>query len=155
MADWGAKLDAAVDALAEEARVRGGILHAHPEPSREEYRTAQYLAGRLGEAGLPRRLIPSRRGVVAGPEYGDNRPRVAIRADIDALRIHDLKDGRVSSSTRDGVMHACGHDAHAAMGALRGRALARSGTRGPGSPGRPPGGRSSSRPRKAAKGRSR
>src|SRR5436190_23931679 len=114
MADWGAEIDAYVDGIADELRGTRRYLHAHPEPSREEYQTADYLARRLDEAGIPRALVPSRRGVIAGPVEVDEARRVALRADIDALRIHDLKEVPYRS-THEGVMHACGHDAHATM----------------------------------------
>ncbi len=111
MADWGADLDAYIDAMADDLRVTRRHLHAHPEPSRDEYRTTEFLARRLGDVGIPRRVAPSRRGLIAGPEYDETRPRVAFRADIDALHILDLKDVPYRS-TVEGVMHACGHDAH-------------------------------------------
>jgi amidohydrolase len=114
MVDWWAEIDASIHSMADELIGTRRFLHAHPEPSREEYRTAEFLAGRLGEAGIPRRLIPSRRGVIAGPESADPGPKVAFRADLDALRIHDLKD-TAYRSTYEGVMHACGHDAHTTM----------------------------------------
>jgi amidohydrolase len=114
MADWRAEIDAYIDTIADVLLGTRRFLHAHPEPSGEEYRTAELLAGRLGEVGLPGKLIPSRRGVIAGPESDDPTPRIAFRADIDALRLHDLKDVSYRS-TNEGVMHACGHDAHATM----------------------------------------
>ena len=89
-------------------------LHAHPEPSREEYQTTRFLAEELEKAGIPRSIAPTGRGLIAGPEDADGRPVIAFRADIDALRIHDAKTVPYRS-TRDGVMHACGHDAHATM----------------------------------------
>jgi amidohydrolase len=114
MADWREEIDGYIDSIADDLIATRRHLHAHPEPSREEYRTAEYLAARLGEAGIPRRLIASRRGVIAGPGAEEVAPSVAFRADIDALRIHDLKDVPYRSAN-DGVMHACGHDAHATM----------------------------------------
>ncbi|MFO0907860.1 MAG: amidohydrolase [Isosphaeraceae bacterium] len=113
MSDWGGALDEAVDTRADELRAFRRHLHAHPEPSHEEYGTTELLAARLREAGLAVRIPTSRRGLIAGPE-SDGTGIVAIRGDIDALRIHDLKDVGYRS-TRDGVMHACGHDAHATM----------------------------------------
>jgi amidohydrolase len=89
-------------------------LHTHPEPSREEFRTTQYLAGQLEEAGLSVRVMPSGRGLVAEPPGQDGRSRIAFRADIDALRILDAKSVPYRSRV-EGVMHACGHDAHATM----------------------------------------
>jgi amidohydrolase len=52
--------------------------------------------------------------VIADPFPDSGTSRVAIRGDIDALRMHDQKDAAYRS-TRDGVMHACGHDAHSAI----------------------------------------
>src|SRR5437899_2300206 len=92
MADWRTAIDGFVDSIGDDLRGMRRYLHAHPEPSREEYRTAEFLAGKLGEVGIPRRMIPSRRGVIAGPETVEPGPHVAFRADIDALRMHDLKD---------------------------------------------------------------
>lgn len=112
MTDWRAKIDSCIDAMADDLRGTRRHLHAHPEPSGEEYRTAAFLADRLGAIGLPRTLVPSRRGLIAGPAV--EGPRVAFRADIDALYIQDLKDVPYRS-TCAGVMHACGHDAHATM----------------------------------------
>ncbi len=114
MPDWRAEVDAYIDSIADELRETRRHLHAHPEPSGAEFRTAELLAGRLGEAGIPRRLIPSGRGLVAGPGGDEPGPKFAFRADIDALRIQDLKDVPYRS-TREGMMHACGHDAHATM----------------------------------------
>ncbi len=89
-------------------------LHAHPEPSREEFGTTQYLARQLEEAGLRVRVMPSGRGLIAEPPGLDGRVRIALRADIDALRIADAKSVPYRSGV-EGVMHACGHDAHATM----------------------------------------
>src|SRR5438874_12498748 len=116
MGDWREAIDATIDAMAETLRAVRRHLHAHPEPSPEEYETTRYLAGLLEESGIAHRLIPSRRGIVAesDPSPGASAPRVAIRADIDALRLHDVKTVPYRS-TRAGVMHACGHDAHATM----------------------------------------
>ena len=109
-------IDACIDEMAEFLRSVRRHLHANPEPSLEEFRTTEDLAGHLADAGVPFRVAPSGRGLVAGPEQGvDGVPRVALRADIDALRMQDSKLAVPYRSTRDGVMHACGHDAHAAM----------------------------------------
>jgi amidohydrolase len=114
MADWRGALDGYIDSIAETLRAVRRHLHAHPEPSLEEFETARYLADRLDEAGIPRRVVPSGRGVIADPFPEAVSGRVAIRGDIDALRMHDNKEVPYRS-TRDGVMHACGHDAHATM----------------------------------------
>src|SRR4029077_16153486 len=59
-------------------------------------------------------IVPSGRGLIVGRENPDEGPTVAMRADIDALRINDAKTASYRSS-REEVMHACGHDAHATM----------------------------------------
>ena len=114
MTDWGREIDGAIDELGEKLRAVRRHLHAHPEPSLEEYETTRYLARVLEESGIPHRLIPSGRGIVAESAIGESAPRVAIRADIDALRMQDTKTVAYRSM-RSGVMHACGHDAHATM----------------------------------------
>ena len=112
-ADWREALNAEIDSMAESLRTVRRYLHMHPEPSREEFATARYLAHHLEEAGIPIRLVASGRGIIAEPPDAASS-RVAIRADIDALRLHDAKTVPYRS-TCDGVMHACGHDAHATM----------------------------------------
>lgn len=117
MADWARLIDRDIDdQLPFLARIRRRF-HANPEPSREEFQTTAELARLLDEAGVPHRIVPSRRGLIAGPEpEGLERDRkvVAFRADLDALRLQDAKDVEYRSA-RDGVMHACGHDAHTTM----------------------------------------
>ncbi len=111
---WRDAVDSYIDSHAERWCSLRRYLHAHPEPSREEYDTTRFLARQLGEAGLHVRIVPSGRGSIVEPEGQDDRPRVAIRADIDALRIADAKNVPYRSN-REGLMHACGHDAHATM----------------------------------------
>lgn len=96
-------------------------LHAHPELSRREHRTAAYLAERLAAAGLRPRLVADGTGVVC--EVGSGSRTVALRADLDALPLVDAKDVPYRS-TVDGVCHACGHDVHAAVVLGAGLALA-------------------------------
>src|SRR4051794_38639807 len=112
MEDWGAALDRCIDVMSDDLRVIRRHLHAHPERSRQEFRTVDFLASKLEHEGIPLRLIPSRRGIVAEPPGEEFSHRVAFRADIDALPIQDLKEV-CYRSTHEGVMHACGHDAHA------------------------------------------
>ncbi len=114
MRHWRDAVDSYIDSNVERWCSLRRYLHAHPEPSREEYETTRLLAHEFGESGLHVRIVPSGRGLIAEPEGQDDRPRVAIRADIDALPIADAKTVPYRSS-REGVMHACGHDAHATM----------------------------------------
>jgi amidohydrolase len=89
-------------------------LHAHPEPSGEEVATTEMIVERLAAAGLEPRILPSGTGVVCDVGGGSGPPRVALRADIDALAMEDEKDVPYRSR-RSGVSHACGHDVHTAV----------------------------------------
>jgi amidohydrolase len=87
-------------------------LHAHPEPAYAEHRTTRLIADRLAAAGLHPVLLPRTPGLYA--DIGDGEPRVALRADLDALPMHDEKDVAYRS-TVPGMCHACGHDVHTAI----------------------------------------
>ncbi|HKA62883.1 MAG TPA: M20 family metallopeptidase [Methylomirabilota bacterium] len=90
-------------------------FHRHPELSHQETRTAEIIAERLHAAKLEVRTGVGGTGVV-GVLRGDRAGRtVAWRADIDALPLTELLDAPFASGT-PGVMHACGHDGHAAIG---------------------------------------
>ncbi|MDX3973732.1 amidohydrolase [Shinella sp.] len=92
-------------------------LHRNPELSNEERETQAYLKQALEEAGLRDVRPVAGFGLavdIVGTAGPSNR-KVVIRADIDALPITETA-GVPFSSERPGVMHACGHDAHAAMG---------------------------------------
>jgi amidohydrolase len=102
-------------------------LHAHPELSWEERRTTGPLADALHHVGLSPRILPTGTGLVC--DLGPVPPLVALRADLDALPIPDLKDVSYRS-TVDGVAHACGHDVHATVVLGAGLALARMASRG-------------------------
>lgn len=122
MSDWRSILDRAIEGRTERIRDVRRRLHANPEPSGEEYQTTRFLADRLAESGVPFSIVPSRRGILAGTLDDVAGPLVAFRADVDALPIPDAKDVPYRS-TRDGVMHACGHDAHSAMALAAAEAL--------------------------------
>jgi len=90
-------------------------FHRHPELSFEERRTAEIIAQRLHAAKLEVRTGVGRTGVV-GVLRGDRPGRtIAWRADIDALPLSESLDLPFVSAT-PGVMHACGHDGHTAIG---------------------------------------
>lgn len=92
-------------------------LHRNPELSNEERETQAYLKQALEAAGLENVRPVAGFGLavdIAGTAGPSNR-KVVIRADIDALPITEAS-GVPFASARPGVMHACGHDAHAAMG---------------------------------------
>ena len=113
-------IDAAVEAHRSELLELRRDLHAHPELSWHEQRTTDVVAARLEAAGLAVRRLPHTGLIV---DVGDEPPRVALRADLDALPVEDLTtDPWVS--TRPGVAHACGHDVHTAGLVGAGLALA-------------------------------
>jgi amidohydrolase len=87
-------------------------FHRHPELGFQEHRTAQVLAETLAGMGYQVRTGIGRTGVLA--RRGTGKPVVGIRADMDALPIQDAKAVSYKSKV-DGVMHACGHDAHMAI----------------------------------------
>src|SRR5262245_36137334 len=81
-------------------------LHAHPELSGVEYETTASIRERLLVAGLHPNVLPGGAGLVC--DLGrDDEPRIALRADIDALAMEDGKDVPYRS-TRAGAAHACG-----------------------------------------------
>ncbi|MDE3064398.1 MAG: amidohydrolase [Acidobacteriota bacterium] len=88
-------------------------LHAHPELPFDEVRTTSVIRGRLDELGWSLERCPTETGAVAVLSGGRPGRRVMLRADIDALPVTEERDLDYRS-TVDGVMHACGHDVHAA-----------------------------------------
>jgi amidohydrolase len=94
-------------------------IHRYPELGRQEYATTQFVAERLADAGLNPKVLPGGTGLICdlGPEH---QPRIALRADMDALPMAELT-GAPYSSTMPNIAHACGHDAHTAI--LLGTAL--------------------------------
>ena len=90
-------------------------LHAHPEFGFEEKRTSAFVAAKLREFGLDEVAeAVGGTGVVATLKRGSGNRAIALRADMDALRITEqgMQDYRSQSP---GTMHACGHDGHTAM----------------------------------------
>jgi len=96
-------------------------LHEHPELSNQEERTTELLKKILTESGLKITTYKEHYGLIAELIVDEKKPFVALRADIDALPI-DEQTLVAYSSQEKGIMHACGHDAHAAI--LLGIALA-------------------------------
>lgn len=91
-------------------------LHMHPELSNREVRTEKVIIAKLQELGLSDiRSNVAHHGVVALLKGGKPGPVVAYRADIDALPINEVHPVPYRSTTPN-VMHACGHDAHTAIG---------------------------------------
>ncbi len=126
---WTEHLDALIDEAFPRMVAIRRHLHANPEISSHEIETTRFLLEMLQGDGFRVRMGPEGRGLIVDTDQPSHAPRIAIRADMDALRIQDEKDVAYASRVK-GVMHACGHDAHTAMtsGALFGlRAAQRAG----------------------------
>lgn len=86
-------------------------IHSHPELSNEEVRTSALVAERLRALGLEVKTGVAKTGIVAMLRGASPGKCVAVRADMDALPIRELRDTPYRSQNV-GVMHACGHDVH-------------------------------------------
>ena len=98
-------------------------LHSNPEVSFDEHETSRFVEDRLRAIGLAVQECPTETGALAVLETGRPGRTVMLRADIDALPILE-ESGVAFASTHEGRMHACGHDAHAAILLGAARALA-------------------------------
>jgi amidohydrolase len=89
-------------------------IHENPELSFEEHNTSKYICSKLDEYGIEYKAGFVKTGIV-GSIKGKNPQKkvIALRADMDALPIHE-SDNNPFKSCNQGVMHACGHDAHSA-----------------------------------------
>jgi amidohydrolase len=117
-----AALDAAVRAVEPQVIAWRRDLHAHPELSNRETRTADVVAKQLRALGLEVKTGLGLTGVAAVLRGAQPGPTIGLRADMDALPVTEQVDvpfkSRVTTEFRGetvGVMHACGHDAHVAM----------------------------------------
>ena len=89
-------------------------LHAHPETAFEEVRTSGIVATQLTAMGLTPRTGIGKTGVMATVRGGRSGRTVLLRADMDALPIHEMNEVPYRSGV-DGKMHACGHDCHTSI----------------------------------------
>ena len=89
-------------------------IHAHPELGFEEHRTADFVAEKLEQFGIQVHRGVGKTGVVGVLRVGNEPTTVGLRADMDALPIFEANTF-AHRSTRDGTMHACGHDGHTTM----------------------------------------
>lgn len=89
-------------------------FHQHPEPGFEEHRTSAQVASLLKSFGIETYTGVGRTGVVGVLQRGNGTTSIGLRADMDALPIHETNQFDYRSAT-DGVMHACGHDGHTSM----------------------------------------
>src|SRR5690606_19620932 len=102
---------AEAEALRPEIIARRRDFHRHPELAFEEVRTAEIVANTLRDLGLEVQTGVGRTGVVALLEGAHDGPTVLVRADMDALPIHEENETEYASTVA-GKMHACGHDGH-------------------------------------------
>ncbi|MFM1623223.1 amidohydrolase [Streptococcus mutans] len=83
-------------------------LHQHPEISENEFETTAFIKKHLKDLGIEPLAYPLKTGVIA--EIGSGQPIIALRADIDALPI--IEKTGLAYASKNGAMHACGHDFH-------------------------------------------
>jgi amidohydrolase len=102
---------AEAEAMRDELIARRRDFHRHPELAFEEVRTAGIVAQELTQLGLEVQTGVGKTGVVAILEGDTSGPTVLVRADMDALPIHE-ENQTDYASTMAGKMHACGHDGH-------------------------------------------
>ena len=89
-------------------------LHAHPELCFQEVRTADVVAAKLSEWGIPIHRGLGTTGVVGIVKAGTSERAIVLRADMDALPMQEFNTF-AHASQHPGKMHACGHDGHTAM----------------------------------------
>ena len=121
MSDVISRLRDLVAAEADGAVALRRIIHRHPEVGFAEHGTTERVATYLRDAGLDPAIRPSGTGLTV--DVGEGDPLVVFRADLDGLPIHEANEVEYRSQV-DGVMHACGHDAHTAIGAGLARVMA-------------------------------
>jgi amidohydrolase len=112
----------AVAALTEQVVADRRHFHRHPELGFQEHETAEYVANRLRELGIETRTGVAGTGVVGLIRGSQPGKTVLLRADMDALPLHEAT-GAEYASKHDGVHHACGHDGHTAILLAVGRLL--------------------------------
>jgi hippurate hydrolase len=104
----------AIAAIEEEMIALRHAIHAHPELGFEEFVTSDLVAAKLADWGYEVHRGLGGTGVVGTLKVGDGARRLGLRADMDALPIHEAT-GLDYASQIPGKMHACGHDGHTAM----------------------------------------
>jgi hippurate hydrolase len=100
-------------------------IHAHPETAFEEVETSRFVADKLRSFGLEVHTGLAKTGVVAVLRGRNANAAIGLRADLDALHVHEAS-GVPYASRHEGRMHACGHDGHTAMLLGAAKALAHS-----------------------------
>ncbi|MGE5129295.1 MAG: M20 aminoacylase family protein [Sphingomonadaceae bacterium] len=107
-------IDSRITRLHEEMTAWRRDIHAHPELGFQETRTSDLVAAKLESFGLEVHRGVGKTGVVGVLRAGSGKKSLGLRADMDALPIHEANTF-AHRSRNDGRMHACGHDGHTAM----------------------------------------
>jgi amidohydrolase len=107
-------IDPRIARLHEEMTAWRRDIHAHPELGFQEARTSDLVAAKLESFGLEVHRGVGKTGVVGVLRAGSGKKSLGLRADMDALPIHEANTF-AHRSRNDGRMHACGHDGHTAM----------------------------------------
>ena len=105
------------DRIFEKVKGYREYMHAHPELSYKEHETMKYVSQVLTTLGIEHKTGVGDTGIVAlikGENHSDSDPCICLRADLDALPIHEENEVPYKSKV-DGIMHACGHDVHSAV----------------------------------------
>ncbi len=103
--------------LVEKAKAYREHMHRYPELSFQEFETMEYVAQQLAKIGIPFSKGIAGTGLVGlirGNHHTENQACIALRSELDALPILE-QTGASYSSSREGIMHACGHDVHTAI----------------------------------------
>ena len=108
-----AELYARAKAIQSRIRDWRRAIHQYPELTFTEHRTAGFVNAAMLDLGIETQTEVAKTGII-GHIHGGDGPLVGLRADMDALPIQE-ENGSAFDSTRAGLMHACGHDAHTAM----------------------------------------
>lgn len=118
--------EALTDRVGEFIQLRREI-HRHPELAFEEHRTSSLVAAKLESWGYAVHRGLGGTGVVGTLTRGTSQRRLGLRADMDALPIEEAT-GAEWTSSKPGLMHACGHDGHTAMLLAAAKTIARDAT---------------------------
>jgi lycopene cyclase domain-containing protein len=106
-----------IDSIFEKVKGFREHLHQNPELSFQEFNTMEFVANQLEKIGIPHDKNIAGTGVVGiirGTHHSQNTPCIGLRADLDALPIHEENEVNYKSKV-EGVMHACGHDVHTSI----------------------------------------
>jgi amidohydrolase len=114
----------AMSELAQEMRAIRHDIHRHPELGFNEWRTSALVAERLRAWGVTVHERIGKTGLVGVIDAGTSDRAIGLRADMDALPIHETS-GAPHASTHKGISHSCGHDGHTAMLLCAARYLAK------------------------------